>query len=96
MVKQQWSNGTHGYLSYTKLATADGASGETLRFILLEDSSNLAAHYRIKNGIVESTLNIGGREAIQRSHILTDETFTLQEQSINLNAAVLSVTMPDG
>jgi len=96
LIKQQWSNGTHGYASFTKLVTAEGAVGEPLRFILQEDSSDIYPLYRIVDGTVESTLIIGASRAIERTHRLDSETFSLISQSIYPEAAKLSVAMPDG
>lgn len=96
LIQQQWSNGTHGYLSYTKLLTADGAGAEPLRILYFENSRDIFPRYTITNQTLQSTLFINADPGITRTYQFTATTFQLVGESINPVVARLSATTADG
>ncbi|MCA9930000.1 MAG: FG-GAP repeat protein [Anaerolineales bacterium] len=96
LVEQQWSNGTHGYESYTKLFTADSAESDSLRVLYLEEGSDTYPNYAIVNRTVQSTIPANGLDAITRTYRLNGNEFTVTAETINPKAAQLSATTADG
>lgn len=96
LLEQRWSNGTHAYVSYTKLLTADSAGSESLRVIYLEVGSHTHPRYQIDGQAVKSIIAIDNQAAITRTYRLAGDSFALAAQAINPAAAVLSATTNDG
>lgn len=96
LFEQRWSNGTHGYLSYTKLLTADAADPAPVRLLYFEEGSITQPHYLIADQTVHSIVALNGQDALTRTYRLEGTTFTLVAKTINPAAALLSATTADG
>lgn len=96
LFEQRWSNGTHGYLSYTKLLTADAADSAPVRILYLEEESITQPHYTITDRTIHSIVALNGRDALTRTYRLEGTAFTPVAETINPAAALLSATTADG
>lgn len=96
LFEQRWSNGTHGYLSYTKLLTASATDSVPVRILYFEDGSITQPHYVIAGQTVHSIVALNGQDALTRTCRLEGTTFTPVAETINPAAALLSATTADG
>jgi hypothetical protein len=96
LIEQQWSNAHYGYVSHTKLFTADLAKSGSLHIIYLEDGTFTRPNYAIVNQTVQSIIPLSGMDAITRTYQLDKNAFIMIEEMINTEAATLSATAAGG
>jgi hypothetical protein len=91
---QRWSNITSYSPSYAKLLTADENG---VRVLLVEDDfDDHHPTYVVDGERIYSQSNFGNGVAITRTLVLKDDAFVKTAETINLEAAKLSVTLADG
>jgi len=96
LVEQRYSNGTHVFLSYTKMLAAGTVAGERVRVVYLEDGSDTVPTYTIVDQTVQSVLRVNAAPAISRTFQLEGDAFALVKREINPEAAVKSAETADG